>query len=395
MTSRDKAAKFYNKIQYDTSQHIAIAQQKGDHEAMFAFQTHFNILALIQQDANEINKSSHIVLKLSRKDIASISANCTNCANNQCIVKSEYHSPHYEVNMVNTSQEICLFCRFFILIHTEYFQTILHFMQHPTIYNNKQSHLKQHGKSTFVLSICEILSNIVCNFQIRKLICKKQPLFKRLFRIFYFDGSCVLFRDIFCSITHCGLKKHLLYTIGYGFNKRLLKWFVNIDNSKYFKNIIIDEFEKMESQIKSNIHNVAKQYEFWLSVVLNIVKHYKYLTYSMNIYGNQLALINIGKVLKIHKSIEKLLPQSIEKRLHVGVRVSLRENIKCNNRNCNILYFKHMYGVSVHELNFGKEYNKVNKWYKCKQCQIAFYCSRRCQKYDWNIFGHAKLCQLL
>ena len=26
----------------------------------------------------------------------------------------------------------------------------------------------------------------------------------------------------------------------------------------------------------------------------------------------------------------------------------------------------------------------INEWFICKRCQLTFYCSRRCQKYDWK-----------
>ena len=35
------------------------------------------------------------------------------------------------------------------------------------------------------------------------------------------------------------------------------------------------------------------------------------------------------------------------------------------------------------------------KWYKCKGCKMVFYCSRKCQKYDWSRLDHKKLCHKL
>eukprot|EP01084_Bolivina_argentea_P247917 414734_1 len=40
---------------------------------------------------------------------------------------------------------------------------------------------------------------------------------------------------------------------------------------------------------------------------------------------------------------------------------------------------------------------KVNKckFYKCKGCKVSIYCSVKCQKFDWNLFGHRNLCSVL
>ena len=34
------------------------------------------------------------------------------------------------------------------------------------------------------------------------------------------------------------------------------------------------------------------------------------------------------------------------------------------------------------------------KFYKCKGCRRALYCSRKCQKQDWNLNGHKYRCTL-
>ena len=40
-----------------------------------------------------------------------------------------------------------------------------------------------------------------------------------------------------------------------------------------------------------------------------------------------------------------------------------------------------------------KKCNKKNiKLQKCKKCQLIFYCSKQCQKYDWN--AHKRVCSV-
>ena len=40
-----------------------------------------------------------------------------------------------------------------------------------------------------------------------------------------------------------------------------------------------------------------------------------------------------------------------------------------------------------------RRYTQKPMW-KCKRCRIARYCSKKCQKVDWNIFDHKKYCKL-
>ena len=35
---------------------------------------------------------------------------------------------------------------------------------------------------------------------------------------------------------------------------------------------------------------------------------------------------------------------------------------------------------------------KQYKFYKCKRCRIAKYCSKKCQKKHWNLYGHQPQC---
>ena len=57
-------------------------------------------------------------------------------------------------------------------------------------------------------------------------------------------------------------------------------------------------------------------------------------------------------------------------------------------------------GVDVFEIILNRwtnarNVNQIqNKWYKCKKCK-SFYCSRRCQKYDWKHHDHRVRCNKL
>eukprot|EP01084_Bolivina_argentea_P291653 501275_1 len=61
-----------------------------------------------------------------------------------------------------------------------------------------------------------------------------------------------------------------------------------------------------------------------------------------------------------------------------------KDNIYCGNKVCGKSYYIHKYGESSNDV--------IGKWYKCSACKRSFYCSRRCQKYDWNKFKHRDFC---
>ena len=43
---------------------------------------------------------------------------------------------------------------------------------------------------------------------------------------------------------------------------------------------------------------------------------------------------------------------------------------------------------------FGLKNKDKNKWYNCKKCG-ALYCSKHCQKVDWNKYNHKFQCDRL
>lgn len=96
--------------------------------------------------------------------------------------------------------------------------------------------------------------------------------------------------------------------------------------------------------------------------------------------------------------------------------MKLQQLSKVTCSGCNVEYFEHKYGKygkniysKIESFNFvdthkwklnddelrriesiiilhknNRKYHVVNKWYKCKKCRVKSYCSRKCQKLDWN-----------
>eukprot|EP01084_Bolivina_argentea_P029841 55365_1 len=78
-------------------------------------------------------------------------------------------------------------------------------------------------------------------------------------------------------------------------------------------------------------------------------------------------------------------------------RNEMYKNVQCNSEKCKINYYQYLYGLDcdllcdLHEdVKIDKSCRINRKWYKCKQCKLVYYCSKKCQKRDW--LQHKYLC---
>lgn len=72
------------------------------------------------------------------------------------------------------------------------------------------------------------------------------------------------------------------------------------------------------------------------------------------------------------------------------------KHTQCQNKKCGKKYLKHKFDVDSLPISQNglpeMSLKCVRKFYICKGCHLTFYCSRRCQKVDWNHFGHKRFC---
>ena len=99
-------------------------------------------------------------------------------------------------------------------------------------------------------------------------------------------------------------------------------------------------------------------------------------------------------------------------------RFQHRMNIRCNNKVCGKygrnmsikdhltrkaecrMWKKRKDGICLSEeepkdveyYDYENKKKKYKKWYKCKGCEAVFYCSKKCQKYDWVRGDHKYGC---
>ena len=78
----------------------------------------------------------------------------------------------------------------------------------------------------------------------------------------------------------------------------------------------------------------------------------------------------------IHNYILKTIHCGYNNKRHSILRNKYHQRIKCGNLFCN-------------------QNNKHNEWKKCARCKVIYYCSKKCQKYDWNKLKHRNICDMI
>eukprot|EP01084_Bolivina_argentea_P314826 545334_1 len=58
-------------------------------------------------------------------------------------------------------------------------------------------------------------------------------------------------------------------------------------------------------------------------------------------------------------------------------------------------FIRKKYNMILYCACCNKKQSENKRFKKCKQCQLTFYCSRKCQKYDWKINKHKNRCEAL
>ena len=204
-----------------------------------------------------------------------------------------------------------------------------------------------------------------------------------------------------------------------GQKRHLIKWFIEAQNGKYFKQFVIDEFNKYKHKNNNNNKNKLSERYLWMYPVITFInkKHEYYIKKAIikkDLYKGKTRrnYIWIERILQ-----EKTLPATIKyggindleflfcydesKRQRVNFGKMLKKNIICDNRECPLRSciervsskskFRDKNGRR-HEIIIERGKVHKGKWYKCKRCRMMYYCSRRCQKIDWNKYYHKSLC---
>eukprot|EP01084_Bolivina_argentea_P056369 103187_1 len=98
----------------------------------------------------------------------------------------------------------------------------------------------------------------------------------------------------------------------------------------------------------------------------------EYILKAMNSYTDEQIQHHFAAnftIFRLHKALSKM-------------------TMRCSNLLCNVRYWDRMYSEPF-EI---KGFKFISKWKLCKRCKIHYYCSRKCQKIDWNLGNHKRVC---
>ena len=154
-------------------------------------------------------------------------------------------------------------------------------------------------------------------------------------------------------------------------SRKCLLHLIKCRNGKYFHEIFMKTI--MDHRDKHKLKNIV-----YVVSVLIIIRHRAYFKKKIEKYPNKQCYKYLNHFVKAFP--DRYIDMNLAKEKRIRSRKEIlsihRKYIYCNNAKCNAKYANSDY----------------KKWYKCKGCKIAFYCSRRCQKYDWNKYAHRHLC---
>eukprot|EP01084_Bolivina_argentea_P001432 2636_1 len=135
------------------------------------------------------------------------------------------------------------------------------------------------------------------------------------------------------------------YDFGYG----------NISNMEDLKRIM-GLFKALQAiaDKKSIMDLIIKQYDFG--------------------YGNISNMEDLKRIMGSFKSLQAIAD---------------KRSIVCGNSKCKKNYLSNKYAI----IETWENRKVINKWQVCHGCKLTLYCSRRCQKYDWNKGNHRIRCK--
>lgn len=151
-----------------------------------------------------------------------------------------------------------------------------------------------------------------------------------------------------------------------GRKRRWVRRFIECGDGKYFNSFVIHHRSGWEASI---LWHMARHNNYYLALASKkksrliglIRENYQWIERTMCISSS------IG---------DAHLRQLQELKENVTTALKIKDRMICDNRDCDRMYYD----------------NKQIVFKRCKRCRMMKYCSRHCQKVDWNRHNHRLLC---
>ena len=183
-----------------------------------------------------------------------------------------------------------------------------------------------------------------------------------------------------------------------------LGWILQIDDGKWFENTVAVQFLEMAEyhiEIEEVVTPPFEIYYFAIHVSLLLFRYKEELGgiqgWNELLDGAVVRLYweNVCTLFADRKNAIKKVYLKQAGGFYDDV-VQHRERIYCGNEECNVQYYEHKYGTYDGSDKFThRSEAKRADWYRCKGCKLVYYCSRRCQKIDWNGGKHKAICSIV
>ena len=215
-------------------------------------------------------------------------------------------------------------------------------------------------------------------------------------------------------------------------NKHVV-WLIKIKNGYYFHKYIMKPFYEFDSMYLE-IRKSSKSKSGSRSISAHMLSFHGVMKYGLPNHLQIATMLKREKKTKRKKNkkrneskfkddygVVQFLSETAKRRPHAGSntycvdcvlnndlkslvssKFRLNRMKKCRNRRCGVDYHSHLFGIDVESKSTeewealfkqGKiEMKQEKKFYKCKQCKMSNYCSKKCQKIDWKA-GHRHICK--
>ena len=161
----------------------------------------------------------------------------------------------------------------------------------------------------------------------------------------------------------------------------------------------IEDSDNWREAIESDYIKMGKFCQIISHFLVILVKHIdEHGLSGLKVYFPGKRAVELRKAMRALRHCKK----NVESLHRIHRCIVKRENmvntakIQCSNEKCDRMYLK--YGSNYQQIGsvYLESYSEfvVMRWKKCSACGVAYYCSRRCQKYNWNVGGHRELCRI-